>query len=263
VNRQPARPLEGRTVLVTRPAEQAEGLRAALEALGATVHAVPVIRVLPPQDPQPLRQAAATLHAYDWVVFTSRNGVRALAQWTGRGDARWPAGLRVACIGPATAQAARQLGWPVHLQPARYVAESLVDSFRQQGVRGARVLVVRAQEARDVLPEGLRGLGARVEVVAAYRTEPAYNEAERLQQVLRRGVDLAAFASPSAVSAAVRLCGGVDLLRSVPVVCIGPVTASAAGRAGLQVVGIAHTYTQEGLVEAVVRVLVAGGEGSQ
>lgn len=250
-------------MLVTRPAEQVEGLRAALEALGATVHAVPVIRLLPPEDPTSLRQAAASLGRYDWVVFTSRNGVRALAQWAARGDAGWPAGLRVACIGPATAQAARRLGWPVHLQPARYVAESLVDSFRQQGVRGARVLLVRAQEARDVLPEGLRELGAQVEVVAAYRTEPAYNEAERLQEVLRRGVDLAAFASPSAIHAAVRLCGGVDLLRSVPVVCIGPVTAAAAGQVGLQVVGVAHTYTQEGLVEAVVRALAGGGEGAR
>ncbi len=263
MGRQPAGPLEGRTVLVTRPAEQGEGLRAALRALGATVHVVPVIRVLPPEDPQPLRQAAASLGRYDWVVFTSRNGVRALAQWAARGDAGWPAGLRVACIGPATAQATQELGWPVHLQPARYVAESLVDSFRQQGVRGARVLVVRAQQARDVLPEGLRSLGAQVEVVAAYRTEPAYNEAERLQGVLRQGVDLATFASPSAIDAALRLCGDAGLLRSVPVACIGPVTASAAARAGLQVVAVAHTYTQEGLVQAVVRALAGGGEGAR
>ncbi|MCS7236539.1 MAG: uroporphyrinogen-III synthase [Armatimonadota bacterium] len=253
-------PLRGRTVLVTRPGDQARELCRALEALGARVEAVPVIRLLPPEDLRPLLQAAAAVDAYDWVVFTSRNGVHRFGQALAARHRRLPARARVACIGPATARAAAELGWTVHLQPAQFVAESLVDAFRAVGVRGARVLVVRAQEARDVLPQGLEELGARVEVVAAYRTEPAYNEAERLRGVLRQGVDLATFASPSAVHAAVRLCGGPELLRRVPAVCIGPVTASAAQQAGLWVAGVADTYTQEGLVDAVVR--AARGEGS-
>ncbi len=255
-----AQPLQGRTVLVTRPADQARALCGALGALGARVEAVPVIRLLPPEDVRPLLQAAAGVDAYDWVVFTSRNGVHRFGQALADIRRGLPPRVRVACIGPATARAAADLGWAVHLQPAQFVAESLVEAFRAVGLQGARVLVVRAQEARDVLPQGLRDLGARVEVVAAYRTEPAYNEAERLQAVLQQGVDLATFASPSAVYAAVRMCGGPAPLRRVPAVCIGPVTASAARRAGLRVAAVADTYTQEGLVDAVVR--AARGEGS-
>lgn len=247
-------------MLVTRPADRAAGLCGALEALGAQVAAVPVIRLVPPRDPAPLRRAAANLGGFAWVVFTSRTGVRSLVREAGPLGAL-PPGVRVACIGPATAEAVRELGWPVHLQPDRYVAESLVDAFRRVTIQGERVLVVRAQEARDTLPEGLRALGARVEVVPAYRTEPAYNEAKRLREVLRRGVHVSTFASPSAVRAAVELCGGPELLAPTPAVCIGPVTGSAARRAGLRVVAEADTYTERGLVEAVVRFLAARREG--
>ncbi len=257
------RPLRGRRVLVTRPRGQAGGLRAQLEALGARVEVVPVIQVVQPRDPRPLREAAARLDGYEWVVFTSRNGVEAVAPYLGRWKDIPPPRTRVACIGPATAQVVRdRLGWPVHLQPEAYVAESLVEAFRGAGVSGARVLVARAEQARDTLPEGLRELGAQVEVVAAYRTEPAYNEAERLKDVLRQGVDLVTFASPSAVRAACELCGDPQLLRAVPAACIGPVTAAAARRAGLRVVAVAEVFTQDGLAEAVVRAL-AGGEGGR
>ncbi|MER3455594.1 MAG: hypothetical protein C4304_01590 [candidate division GAL15 bacterium] len=254
-------PLEGRTVLVTRPQDQAQGLRTALQALGATVHAVPVIRIRALEDPGALRRAASQLGTYHWLVFTSRNGVFALAEQLPSPEPL-PEGVRVACIGPATAEAVRQLGWPVHLQPSQYVAESLVEAFQEVGMGGRRVLLVRAQEARGALPEGLRRLGAQVEVVCAYRTEPAYNEAGRLQEVLRQGVDVTTFCSPSAVRAAVQLCGGATLLlEAVPAVCIGPVTASAALRAGLRVAAVAHPHTQEGLVEAVVRFV--RGQGGQ
>lgn len=256
-----SQPLRGRRVLVTRPRHQATGLRARLEALGAEVYAVPVIQILPPEDPEPLKQAAGRLESYRWVVFTSRNGAESFARAAGR--PALPSSTRVACIGPATARAVRRLlGWPVHLQPRAYVAEALVDAFREAGVQGAAVLLVRAQEARDTLPEGLRAWGAGVDVVAAYRTLPAYNEAERLQDVLRRGVDLATFASPSAVRAAVQLCGELEVLRAVPAACIGPVTAAAAEHLGLRVVAVAEDFTQQGLVEAVVRALT-GGEGGR
>jgi len=259
VNPQPVQPLSGRRVLVTRPEDRVSGLRAGLEALGAVVEAVPVIRVVPPPDPAPLRRALGRLGEFAWLVFTSRNGVRGLVREAGP-PGPLPEGVRVACIGPATAEAVREVGWPVHLQPDRYVAESLVEAFARVGVRGQRVLVVRALEARDVLPEGLRALGAEVEVVPAYRTEPAYNEAGRLREVLRQGVDVVTFASPSAVRAAVQLCGDPGLLARAPAVCIGPVTGDAARRAGLRVVAEAHPYTEGGLVDAVVRFL-AGREG--
>jgi uroporphyrinogen-III synthase len=237
-------------------------MRRALEALGARVDSVPVIRIVPPADPGPLEEAVGHLAEYDWVVFTSRNAVRAVRACARRLGV-WPhlPPIRVACIGPATARAARAAGFSVVAQPVEYVAEALVDALARVSVDGCRVLLPRAEEARDVLPQGLAALGARVDVVAAYRTEPAYNEAERLRRVLRSRPDLVTFASPSAVRAAVQLVADPAVLRSVPVACIGPVTAAEAARQGLRVVAVADSYTEDGLVRAVFSALRPDREG--
>ncbi len=251
-------------MVVTRPRGEAAGMRRALQALGARVDAVPVIRIGPPADLGPLEEAVRQLARYDWVVFTSRNAVRAVRACA-RGLGLWGQlpPVRAACIGPATARAARAAGFPVAVQPDRYVAESLLDALARVGVEGCRMLLPRAEEARDVLPRGLAGLGARVDQVAAYRTEPAYNEAERLRGVLRCRPDLVTFASPSAVRATVQLVEDVKVLQSIPAACIGPVTAAEAARQGLRVVAVADTYTQDGLVRAVVRALRPDREGGR
>ena len=248
-------------MVVTRPKGQGLGIRRALEAFGARVDTVPVIRIAPPGDPRPLEEAVRRLAEYDWVVFTSRNAVRAVrACARGLGILGFPP-VRVACIGPATARAAQAAGFSVAVQPEQYVAEGLLDALARVGVAGCRVLLPRAEEARDVLPRGLVAVGARVDVVAAYRTEPAYNEAERLRRVLRSRPDLVTFASPSAVRAAVQLVADPAVLRSVPVACIGPVTAAEAARQGLRVVAVADSYTEDGLVRAVFRALRPDREG--
>lgn len=213
---------------------------------------VPLLRILPPVSYVPLDQALRRLETYAWVVFTSQNGVRAVeGRLRSLGiPVEVLRGVRIAAIGPATARLLEQLGAPPVLQPSEYRAEGLVEAFAAYELRGVRILIPRAEEARDVLPEGLRERGAEVEVVAAYRTEVAWEAAPRLLQVIREGVDVVTLASPSAARALVSLLGE-QLPEGTRVVCIGPVTAQAARELGIQVDGIAEVYTSEGMVQAL------------
>ena len=164
-------PLSGLRVLVGRARAQASALSSGLRALGAEVVEIPFIEVRRPRSYQPLDAALKNLIRYDWLVLTSVNGVEAVAERlkTRELDGEKSAALPlVAAIGPATQQAIERLGIPVHVVPERYVAESVVDSLREQ-VKGKRVLLARAKVARDVIPRELRRLGAQVEVVGAYR----------------------------------------------------------------------------------------------
>lgn len=169
----PSRLLAGLRIVVTRAPSQAGELVRALEALGADVIAAPVIRVEPLADPAPLRAALADLSRYRWIVFTSQNAVRVVCDRV----AEWGltpgvlAGAPVAAIGPATADALARRGVTPALVPPEFVAESVVKAIAARGdLRGARILIPRALEARDALPEGLRALGAEVEVIPVYRT---------------------------------------------------------------------------------------------
>ncbi len=245
-------PLARFRILITRPEHQAAELSDRLRALGAEVVHVPVLRILPPRSYEPLDQALRRLDTYDWVVFTSQNGVLAV-----EGRLRHLAiplevlrGVRLAAIGPATARRLAHIGAPPVLTPPEYRAEALVEAFSAYDLRGARVLIPRAEEAREVLPRGLWALGASVEVVAAYRTEVAWDQAERLLAVLREGVDALTLTSSSAARALVRLLGG-QLPEGVRVVCIGPVTAETARRLGVRVDAVAEVYTSEGMVQAL------------
>ena len=258
-DRQGSAPLAGLRVLVTRPAPQAAPLADGLVALGAEPVLFPTIEILPPADDGPLRRAAARLHPYDWLVFTSVNGVDrfceqpALACKPGsERDRRWP---RIACIGPATAAAVEARGLPVELVPDRYVAEALLESMERSPhpLAGARVLLCRAAEARDVLPQGLERLGARVDVVEAYRTRTVSPgpEAERVGRLLKEGrIHVLTFTSSSTVrgfAAAVGPCAGSAL-----VAVIGPITAETARQAGLPVHVEAEEYSIAGLLRGLV-----------
>lgn len=243
---QPA--LAGRRILVVRPA--AQGLESAelLRAAGAEPTLVPLIELLPPRDGgTALAEAVTRLADYDWLVVTSANGAKRFA--AALGDQGLPPALRVAAIGPATAAALAEMGAVVSLLPERFVAESLVEAFPSPGGPNpsGRVLVVRAEVARDVLPAGLRAKGWSVDVVAAYRAEPrVVTETERAAAA---GCDTVIFTSPSVVEA---FCDQPEPLP-VPetVAVIGPVTASAARRRNLAVHVEATEYTLEGLVAAL------------
>ncbi len=242
-----------RRILITRPAHQAEEMAGRLRALGAEVVHIPVLRILPPRSYEPLDRALRQLGAYRWVVFTSQNGVWAVEARLHH--LRIPPEVlrstRTAAIGPATARLLERLGAPPVLRPAEYRAEALVQAFSAYDLRGARILIPRAEEARDVLPQGLRVQGAEVEVVAAYRTGIAWEQAPRLLEALQGGVDAVTLTSPSAVRALWHFLAGRGLPEGVRVVCIGPVTAEAARRLGVRVDAVAEVYTSEGMVQAL------------
>ncbi len=247
------RPLFGRTVVVTRAREQASELRSRLVALGASVLETPAIRVVPIDFTLP------DLSDYGWVVFTSANGVGAFFD---RGlepaglDARALAPVRIAVIGPGTAAALARRGLRADLVPERFVAESLLDAFAPGT---GRVLLVRAEVARDVLPEGLAGKGYGVDVLAVYRTESVQPDSDTLARLRAGGesggIDAITFTSSSTVD---NFCDAVGTRWPGPqpsVVSIGPVTSKTARARGLRVDVEADPHSIDGLVEALVRLL--------
>jgi uroporphyrinogen III methyltransferase/synthase len=248
-----SRPLFGRSVVVTRAREQASELRAHLETLGADVIELPTITI------EPLHFSLPPLAGFGWLVFTSVNGVDAFFD---RGiepaglDARALAGLRVAAIGPSTERALLAHGIRIDVVPERFVAESLLDAFPAPAVDRERVLLARAEEGRDVLPEGLAARGYDVEVLPVYRTVRAAPDAAALARVRAGGVDAITFTSSSTVD---NLC---DVLGTVPdpqpvVVSIGPATSATVRARGLRVDIEATEHTIDGVVTALLSVLAS------
>jgi uroporphyrinogen III methyltransferase/synthase len=231
--------LEGRRVVITRAAEDAAGLARRLAELGATPVVIPAIRI-EFTDPPALDAALRRLSAYDWVVFTSRNGVEAVFR-----RATGLTGPRVAAIGPATAAALRKRGVEPSLIPDRYVTEAIIPALGE--VRGLRILLPRADIAREALAAGLRERGAVVDEVAAYRTVPAARSRPALSDV-----DAVTFTSSSTVRGFLQ---GGPVPINAKVVCIGPVTAETARAHGLTVARVAERYTEDGLVDALVAAL--------
>jgi uroporphyrinogen III methyltransferase / synthase len=231
------RPLHCRRVVVTRARAQASGLAARLEALGADVVQAPAIRIEPlPFDPPDLA-------AYDTVVVTSANGAELLLP----GDVRALHGVRVAAIGPATVAALRARGIVADVVPQESVSESLLEALGD--VAGRRVLVAAAEGARQVLPEGLRERGARVDVLHLYRTVPEPVAADAL-----RGADLVTFTSSSTVTNLAAALGarGLDGLAAAS---IGPVTSATLREFGVEPAVEADPHDVGGLVDAVLRAL--------
>jgi uroporphyrinogen III methyltransferase / synthase len=247
------RPLFGRRVVVTRAAAQAGALSERLRALGADVLEMPATRV-EPLDPAPLAAALARLGEYDWMAFTSQNAVRLVweALRAAGLDARALAGVRVCAVGSATGEALLARGIAVDVVPIRFVAEGVLEALAgRTDVQGARVLYATAEGARDVLPAGLRALGAVVDVVPVYRSAPDGAGAEQLRQALADGaVDLVTFTSASTVHGYVQAVGA-ELARRAPAASIGPVTSEAARAAGITVAVEAAESTIPGLVAAV------------
>lgn len=252
-----AAPLTGKRIAITRPREQAGALAKRLEALGASVTLLPAIRIAPLEDPAPLDAAITRLNSYDWLIFTSVNGVHAFAgrlAATGRGWA--DRGLaRVAAIGPATAQALAEAGVTVDLTPDEYVAEGILDGLGV--VAGQRMLLARADIARRSLADGLRLRGAEVEEVAAYRTIAQPVAPDVIARILdEERVDAITFTSSSTVRG---LLAGLaasgrdprEALRGVALAAIGPITAATLREHGLEPALVAAEYTMPGLTTAL------------
>ena len=254
------KPLFGKRIVVTRAREQASDFVARLSELGAECIEFPTIEVIPPPSWKELDQAIGNLETYQWVVFTSVNGVKRFfdrLEHSGQ-DARSLKGIRIAAIGPKTADALREKGVKPDLVPAEYRAEAVVEAFRRHEIEGSKILLPRAAEAREVLPQELEKLGAAVEVVEAYRTVRPKGAKDEIRAMLEKDdIHMVTFTSSSTVSNFMEMFEdeGDRLLKwmeKLTVACIGPVTAKTAKERGLSVQITPSDYTIEALVKAIV-----------
>jgi uroporphyrinogen III methyltransferase / synthase len=246
-------PLFGRRIVVTRAKGQAEALSERLRALGAGVVELPMIELRPPLDPAPLDRAIASLPCYDWLIFTSANGVRFFLERLDRSDADLRAvRARICAIGPATRAAVEALHLKVDLMGKEYVAEGLLDAFADHDLSGKRVLLPRAAVARDLLPSELARRGAQIDVVEAYRTGIPENAAARARELLAPRPDWITFTSSSTVQNLVAVADSAAL-RGIKLASIGPVTSKTARSLGLTIAAEAQPYTIDGLVAAILR----------
>lgn len=253
------KPLTGRRILVTRGAEQAEGLARLLRELGGEVIVFPTIAITEPDDCSPLDRALDGIGQYNWIIFTSRNGVKYFFKRMNERliDIRDLKGIKLGAIGPKTKEALEEHGLRIDFMPPKYIAEEIVASIKGMIKTGDRILLPRSDKARKFLKEALTGLGVEVNEVITYRTCAAGGDPDYLRRMLEQGfIHLITFASSSAVQNFVQLFDGHDLtalMRDVQVACIGPVTARTAVGSGLRADLVAREYTSEGLVEAILR----------
>jgi len=255
------RPLFGRRIVVTRSREQAEEFIEMLEERGAEAIPAPTITVMPPDDPSDLKRACAEAGTFDWIVFTSANAVdRFMKTLLATSDVRELKGVRICTIGPSTSTRLSGYGIRVDLMPAEYRTEALIGAMQATGdLRGARVLLPRADIARELLADELREAGADVVEVVAYRTVLASGDREGDHDVYRmlldRQIDAVTFTSASTVRNFVEILGqdqAVDLLRTTVVASIGPVTAEAAQQLHISTSVMPERYTIPDLVDALV-----------
>jgi len=249
--------LAGRTILITRAREQSGEFASRLQDLGAEVIEFPTIEIVPPLSWEELDRAIDRLQSYDWVIFTSVNGVDFF--WRRLNESmkkpQVPSTLKVCAIGPATTRQLQEKGIRVDYTPKEFMAEAILQEFEKMVIRGKRILLARVKQARDVLPKGLRTLGAEVEVVEAYRTVKPRGGARRLKNILAKGkVDVITFTSSSTVNHFVELLKKEKvgkLLKGIAIACIGPITAQTAESLGLEVHIQPQEYTIPSLTQAI------------
>jgi uroporphyrinogen III methyltransferase / synthase len=245
------RPLYGKRVVVTRARAQASGLAATLRQLGAEVVELPAIRIEPRIESEEVKRAVAAIADYALVVLTSPNGVRLLfeAMRAAGLDARALSGATVAAIGPGTARALDKVGIAADIVPERFVAESLVEALDQIEVTGKRVLIARAAEARDVIPEHLESRGAEVDVVPLYETIREDPSPDAIEAA--KSADYVTFTSSSTVRNLTDALGN-RFPANARIVSIGPITSEAAREAGLTVHAEANRHDVNGLLAALL-----------
>ena len=253
------RALFGKTVVVTRARAQASELVRRLSDLGAACLECPTIKVVRPEDWSPLDAAIDNIGTYDWLVFTSVNGVSFFFErlYEKEKDVRALKDVSTAAIGPATAKRLRDFGLKSDIVPETYQAESIVEAFKQEPMNGKRVLLPRAKEARPVLPVQLRKMGAIVDEIAAYQTEQTRENVDVLIKRLEEdSIDLLTFTSSSTVKNFKALLPPErfeSLTEGVSVASIGPITTETARELGFKVDIMARDYTIDGLCEAILK----------
>ena len=251
------RPLMGRSIVVTRAREQASDLVNRLCDLGAECLECPTITVVPPDDLKPLDMAIENLSSYDWLMFTSINGVNFFFNrlFEKNKDVRALNHVRTAVIGPATAKRLFDFGFQSDIVPESYKAESVVEAFAKEDIIGKKILLPRAKEAREVLPLELTKMGAVVDDVAAYCNHAVKDDADIvLKRLKNHTIDMITFTSSSTVKnfrALLPSKGLTNLIQGVTIACIGPITADTARNLGFDVHIVAESYTIAGLCEVI------------
>ena len=252
-------PLLGRRVVVTRARAQASDLIQRLSALGAECLEYPTIKIEPPDDLTPLDHAIAKLSEFDWLVFTSVNGVESFFKrlFTKNLDVRVLGHLKTAVIGPATAAKLQSYGLHSDIMPDTFRAESIIEAFKDQSLQDTNILLPRAAEARAVLPVELRKMGAKVLEIAVYQTQPVVGHAEQLIKHLEAGqVNMVTFTSSSTVNNFKALIPSDrfnSLMDGVAIASIGPITSETAEKLGFNVSIQAQDYTIDGLCKAILQ----------
>ena len=253
------RPLLGKRIIVTRARQQASDLVGRLSDLGAECLEYPTIKIVPPKDPGPLQQAVKNLPTYDWIVFTSVNGVIHFFEqlFAAGNDVRALGRMQTAAIGPATAEQLRKFGLNSDIVPETYRAESVVDAFKEKNLKAKKILLPRAGEARPILPVELAKMGAEVDEIPAYETLIATENADDLNmQLEEKRVDLVTFTSSSTVKNFKSLLPAdrfKKLMQGVTMASIGPITTETAKELGFDVHISADSFTIPGLVEAILQ----------
>jgi uroporphyrinogen III methyltransferase/synthase len=250
------KPLFGKGMVITRPEKQADDLARLLAKEGANPIHFPTIKIVPPPNWRELDAAIKKLEEYEWLIFTSANGVTFFFErlFAKKKDIRDLKGVKICCIGPATAQQVESKGIRVDLVPKEFISEGILKSFSGINLKGKEILITRAAEARDVLPEGLKNLGAQVDVATAYQTVNSGKKKNELEELFKENqVDVITFTSSSTVNNFIKIMGsGFKLPKGVKIACIGPVTAVAAKKAGFPIDIHQKEYTMEGLVGALI-----------
>jgi uroporphyrinogen III methyltransferase / synthase len=247
-------PLFGQRIVVTRAREQASTLTDLLHNLGAEVIELPTIQIQPAEDYAPLDNAIANLATYDWLIFTSANGVRFFLDRldAGASDLRAIRG-RICAIGPATREALERFHIKVDVMAEQYIAEGLLAALAQYDLTGAHILIARAAVARDLLPNELTRRGACIDVVEAYRTITPPDLNQRAAEVLKSSPDWITFTSSSTVQNLVNAVGP-EPLCGIKTASIGPITSETLRRHGIEATVEASTFTIPGLAEAVINI---------
>ncbi len=253
------KPLFGKKIIITRARSQASKLSKRLKELGAKCVEFPTISIEPPPSWDDCDRAIESLSNYDWIIFTSVNGVSFFFErlWENNRDTRYLCNCRVAAIGPATADELAQKGIKVDFVPKSYKAEDLADGFSEGDISGKRVLIPRALEAREILPETLQRMGAQVDVVPVYKTVlPKDSETNNIQILLKKNeIDCITFTSSSTVRNFFKLFKNSEvsaLIQNVVIASIGPITSDTLRSFGVKVHITAREYTIKGLCDAIV-----------
>ena len=257
-----SRPLFGKRILITRPEHQASDFIRALSELGAQCLLFPTIKIIPPASWKELDKAIEGLFRYDWILFTSVNGVTYFFARldVAKKDTRHLNGIKIGAIGPKTAAALMDRGINPDLIPDTYWAEEIVEAIKGYPLNGKRVLLPRPSIAREYIPKNLKSMGALVDEVEAYQTvQPEYSQ-DQLGKLFKSGrIDMITFTSPSTVISFLALLKGKPIyeeISKVGVACIGPVTAQRAKEVGLNVVVAPDEYTVDALTRAIVEYYV-------